>query len=160
MNKYIALLLAVLLFTSCCPGKRMTSDGSTTDSVRHKHMEVRADSVSRRATVERRVESLTDAEIVTEVVTYDTSRTDSLGQSPVKERRRTVARIWNTATETDTTTVQTDSTAVHTEESTADSTSHRENHTTEVREAYGLPPLLLPLLFVLLVVIVVWRVTR
>lgn len=160
MNKYIALSLVVLLFASCCPGKRMTSDGSTTDSVRREHREIHVDSVSRRATVERRVESLTDAEIVTEVVTYDTSRTDSLGQSPVKERRRTVARIRNTATETDTTTVQIDSTAVHTEESTADSTSHQENHTTEVREAYGLPPLLLPLVFVLLVVVVVWRVNR
>lgn len=142
-TELLAIALAVVV-SSCCSSKRVTSDGSTMDSVRHERREFSADSVSRRATSERRVETVTDAEIVTEVVTYDTSRTDSLGRSPVKERRRTVARIHNSATETDTTTMQTDSTSVHIVESESDSIANTEQHTTEEKEAQRFPtPLLL-----------------
>lgn len=135
MNKYTALSLAVLLFASCCPGKRMTSDGSTTDSVRHEHREVRADTLSRITTAEQHVQNLAEAEIVTETVVYDTGRADSTGQAPVLERRRTTARLRSNTTGTHLQTLAEDSVAVMELTVTADSVSSEAQAHHEQRES-------------------------
>lgn len=88
--KYIAVILSLILLACSCSSKRTVTNAMQKDSISIKHYAHEVDSMAVVSVADVAVEEIGNILLVEEIEIYDTSRTDSLGNPPIKEKKKRV----------------------------------------------------------------------
>ena len=85
--RYYIIIYVMFLLSSCCTTKKAQSHHeATATATRHEH---KVDSVARKSVASEHIEDIADIVILVEQTIYDTSKPDTSGNAPIKEKRRT-----------------------------------------------------------------------
>lgn len=129
--KHITIL--TLLLCCSCTTKKVVTDTQTSDTVRQERQEKQADTLTVVRQSETKVLNISAVEIVTETTIYDTEHTDSTGTSPIKEKRKTWAKLQSSTLTQDTDTTEAQFTSSVSISEHTDSIATSEAHTEEKR---------------------------
>ena len=155
--RYFFLAISAIVMVCSCSSKRTITNATQKDSTSIRHYATQADSMSIFTYSDVSVKEIGNILLIEEVEIYDTSKMDSLGNAPIKEKRKRTLGGSRVRTETTTTTTIVDSVSMA-QDTTRIDIQH--DSAEEITEEKSKPPEWVYYIFIVILGLILWRILR
>ena len=155
--RYFFFAISALMVVCSCSSRRTITNATQKDSISIRHYATQADSMSIFTYSDKSVKEIGNILLIEEVEIYDTSKMDSLGNAPVKEKRKRTLGGSRVRTENATTTTVVDSVGMA-QDTTRIDIQH--DSAEEITEEKSKPPEWVYYIFIVILGLILWRILR
>lgn len=155
--RYFFCAISAIVVVCSCSSRRTITNATQKDSISIRHYATQADSMSIFTYSDVSVKEIGNILLIEEVEIYDTNKMDSLGNAPVKEKRKRTLGGSRVRTEGTTTTTIVDSVAMA-QDTTRIDIQH--DSAEEITEEKNKPPEWVCYIFIVILGLIILRILR